>query len=396
MTETRKYKANREDWGSIRALPSGRFQASYIGPDGERHKAALTYSTRTDARAWLSSIRTDIQRGKWKNPKTVSAETFAVYAETWISQRSNAQGQPLRPKTATEYRRHVAKGLSEFAGDKLSAITPARVRTWHANRIAPGTKTTAGAEARVLRAILNTAVEDGIIEVNPVPSKLTKSKTNRTFRPPTLEELAVLYDQIDDRYKLAVLIAAYGGLRLSEWRALRRRDIALIDGRYVIDVHRQAQYVTGRGWIISPPKSDRGIRMATLPTWITGPLTAHLNSRVGAFPDSLLFAPKGRSEFIHDSDFNKTWNAARDIAGVRRLVREHDLRSFGGSHLMGTAGASLFETRDFLGHSESTVTERHYIKKISDRAAELADKMPVLPPVMPPNVTKLPETGTGG
>ncbi len=92
MTETRKYKANREDWGSIRALPSGRFQASYIGPDGERHKAALTYSTRTDARAWLSSIRTDIQRGKWKNPKTVSAETFAVYAETWISQRSNAQG----------------------------------------------------------------------------------------------------------------------------------------------------------------------------------------------------------------------------------------------------------------------------------------------------------------
>ena len=394
MTETRKYKANREDWGSIRALPSGRFQASYIGPDGERHKAPITFTAKSDARAFLSRVRTDIERGKWKNPKTVSAETFEVYAETWITERSNSKGQPLRPKTSTEYRRHVAKGLAEFAGDKLSAITPARVRTWHAARMKVG-PTTAGAEARVLRAIMNTAVEDGIIEVNPVPSKLTKSKTGKTFRPPTLEELAILHDQMDDRYKLAVLIAAYGGLRLSEWRALRRRDLALINGRYVIDVHRQAQYVTGQGWIVGAPKSDRGIRMVTLPTWMTEPVTEHLSHRVGGFPDSLVFAPRGRSEYFHDSDFAKTWNRARNAAGVRGVVREQDLRSFGGSHLMGTAGASLFETRDFLGHSESTVTERHYVKKVNDRAAELADKMPLLPKVMSPNLTELPRAKTG-
>ncbi|MFF7291479.1 hypothetical protein ACFY9N_02995 [Microbacterium sp. NPDC008134] len=102
----------------------------------------------------------------------------------------------------------------------------------------------------------------------------------------------------------AWLIAAYGGLRLSEWRALRRSDLALIDGRYRVLVTRQAQYVTGQGWVVGPPKSAKGVRSVTLPTWMTDVIDAHMAERVGEFAESLLFAPKGTSEFIHDSAFN--------------------------------------------------------------------------------------------
>jgi len=390
---TRKYKANREDFGTIRERSSGRLQASYLGPDGVRYYAPMTYSTRTDARAWLAGIRTDIERNKWKSPKTASAETFKAYAETWVSQRINNKGIPLRPKTATEYRRQIEKGLSEFADDRLAAITTARVNQWHAARMKAG-KTAAAAEARLLRAILTTAVEEGYLDTIPVKAKLTKTSAGKTYRPPSLDELAILYEQVDDRFKLAIMIAAYGGLRLSEWRALRRQDLQLVEGRYIVDVHRQAQWINGTGWLVGPPKSDRGIRMQTLPTWMTEQVDAHLAEHAGAFPDSLLFAPKGASEFIHDSDFNKTWNPARDAAGVRGQVREHDLRDFGSSHLM-AAGGSLIEARDFLGHSDSAVTERHYIHKVIDRAAELADKMPQLPKAKAPKVTKLvPKTGT--
>jgi integrase len=394
MTTKRKYKANREAWGRIREFRPGRFQASYTAPDGAVYNGPMTYSSRTDARAWLSGIRTDIERNKWKSPKTASAETFRAYATTWVAQRTNTKGVPLRPKTRVEYERQIEKGLSEFADDRLAAITPARVRSWHADRIKAG-KTAAAAEARLLRAILTTAVEDGHLDTNPVPPKLTKSSAGKSYRPPTLDELAILHEQVEDRFKLAVMIAAYGGLRLSEWRSLRRQDLQLVGGRYTIDVHRQAQWINGTGWLVGPPKSDRGIRMQTLPTWMTEQVDAHLAEHVGAFPDSLLFAPKGASEFIHDSDFNKTWNPARDAAGVRGQVREHDLRDFGSSHLM-AAGGSLIEARDFLGHSDSAVTERHYIHKVIDRAAELADKMPELPNAKAPKVTKLiPKTGTG-
>lgn len=394
MAEARKYKANREDWGTIRERSNGRLQASYVH-EGDRYYAPMTFSTRWDARAWLADQRSDIARGRWKNPKAIKAETFGLYATTWVKQRVTSRGEPLRPKTRTEYERQLQKGLAEFADDPLTAITTARVRTWHAARMRQG-KTAAAAEARLLRAIFTTAEEDGIISSNPVPAKLTKTSAGKTYRPPTVEELATLHDCVDDRFKLGVLIAAYGGLRLSEWRSLRRSDLTLIDGRYRILVTRQAQYVTGQGWIVGPPKSANGVRPVTLPSWMTEIIDAHMAERVGEFAESLLFAPNGRSEFIHDSAFNESWVPAQDATGVRGQVREHDLRDFNASHLLG-AGANPLEVRDHLGHANVRTTVDHYLHVVSDRAAELADLMPTLPEVKTSNVTKLvPKTGTKG
>lgn len=393
MAETRKYKANREDWGTIRQRSNGRWQASYLH-EGVRHYAPSTFDTKTDARAWLSAQRSDIIAGRWRNPKAVKAETFGLYAAAWIEQRVTSKGAPLRVKTSTEYQRQLQKGLAEFAGDRLTDITTARVRSWHNERMKAG-KTAAAAEARLLRAIFNQAMEDSIVTTNPVHPKLTKTSAGKTYRPPTPEELAILHDQVEDRFKLGVLIAAYGGLRLSEWRALRRSDLVLVDGRHIVTVTRQAQHIAGHGWEVGPPKSERGIRPVTLPTWMTPVIDAHMAERVGAFPESLLFAPKGRSEFIHDSDFNNSWVPAQDAAGVKGAVREHDLRGFASSHLVQTAGGSLIEARDFLGHSQVRTTEAHYLHRVNDRAAELADKMPTLPKVTSSKVAKLvPKTGT--
>jgi integrase len=393
---TRPYKKNRETWGKVTPLPSKKFQASYLH-EGERHYAPMTYSARVDARAFNEAARKAIEKGTWKNPKTASAESFGVYAATWVAERTSSKGVALRPKTRAEYLRQLDKGLSAFAGDQLTAITPARVRTWHGKRLEAG-HTMAGAEARLLRAILNTAVEDGIIQSNPVPAKLTKSSSGQTHRPPTLDELATLVENVDERFQLGVLVAAFGGLRLSEWRALRRRDLALVNGRYEISVTRQAQHVFRTGWTVGAPKSDHGIRTVTLPKDLTTRVDAHLSTQVGSFPDALLFAPKGTSEFIHDSDFNKSWNTARDAAGVRTEVREHDLRGFAGSHLV-ASGANAFEARDYLGHANVRTTETHYIRKVTEgaaaRAAELADKMPQLPKAKPSKVTQLaPKTKT--
>ncbi|MFJ4039379.1 tyrosine-type recombinase/integrase [Microbacterium sp. NPDC090007] len=392
MTEPRKYKANREDWGTLRQRSNGRWQASYLH-EGVRYYAPSTFDTKTDARAWLSSQRSDIIAGRWKNPKALAAETFGQYSATWIAQRVTSKGEPLRPKTRVEYERQLAKGLAVFADDALTAITPARVRTWHAERMTVG-KTAAAAEARLLRAILTTAEEDGIVQVNPVPAKLTKTSAGKTFRPPTVEELTVLHQHVDARFKLGVLIAAYGGLRLSEWRSLRRSDLSLIDGRYVASVTRQAQHVTGEGWIVGPPKSAKGIRAVTLPAHLTAAIDAHLTEYVGEFDGSLIFPPNGRSEFIHDSTFNDSWVPAQDAAGVRGQVREHDLRDFSASHML-AAGATALEVRDALGHANVRTTVDHYLHQVQDRAAELADRMPTLPAPTPSNVTTIrSKTGT--
>ena len=392
-------------WGAIRTLPSGRVQASYTGPDDVRYAAPSTFSddpkqtglkprtAREKAEAWLRGVRADIERGAWLSPaviaeraeleaKNAAAEKFGTYAATWIAQRKSGKGEPLRPKTRAEYERQLAGGLAEFANDRVNTITAARVRAWHDARTKHG-MTQAGAEARLLRAILNTALVDGIIDANPVPANLTRTMTGKQHRPPTLDELGVILAMVEPRFRLAILLAAYGNIRLSEWRALTRQDVTVTDGRALIDVHRQAQFIPKVGWNVGEPKSSEGVRIVPLPTALTPDVEAHLRDYVDRFPASLLFAPVGHSEFMHDRQFNKSWNVASDAAGIRESVREHDLRGFALT-TFAQAGGTLRETQKFGGHGTVEASLRYQHAAV-DRIAEIVDRMP-----LPPSNPKMP------
>ncbi|ANJ26653.1 hypothetical protein ATC03_07950 [Agromyces aureus] len=334
----------------------------------------------------MDGVRVDLERGQWISPTVLEAqareaanrvvdERFGSYAATWVAQRV-VKGRLLSAKTRAEYARQLEKGLSRFKNDRVSEITAARVRNWHADRMKAG-RTAAGAEARLLRAIMNTAIVEGIVTSNPVPSDLTKTSAGmkQTYRPPTLGELGSILDFIDDRFELAILLAAYGGLRMSEWRALRRMDITIRDGVTTVEVSRQAQRITGEGWVVGSPKSEEGMRAVVLPSALTPAVEAHLSHFAGRFPESLLFQPHGHSEFVDNSVFYKEWNRVRDLLSIRGVVREHDLRRFAGT-LHAQSGATLAETMKFLGHS-TTVAAMAYQHAAADRLAEIAERMPV-------------------
>jgi hypothetical protein len=61
-------KKGRRSFGYIRKLPSGRFQASYVGADGRRYFAPGSYKTARDANDWLSKRHSEIQREVWEPP----------------------------------------------------------------------------------------------------------------------------------------------------------------------------------------------------------------------------------------------------------------------------------------------------------------------------------------
>ncbi|MGO9875903.1 MAG: site-specific integrase, partial [Acidimicrobiia bacterium] len=54
----------RSPWGSVRRLPSGRFQARYRVGSVE-HLAPQTFSTARQAHAFLATTRTAIEHGAW-------------------------------------------------------------------------------------------------------------------------------------------------------------------------------------------------------------------------------------------------------------------------------------------------------------------------------------------
>lgn len=57
-------------FGQIRRLPSGLYQASYPGPDGQRHNAPSTFTYKEDAQAWVTAERRLIEYETWVSPKS--------------------------------------------------------------------------------------------------------------------------------------------------------------------------------------------------------------------------------------------------------------------------------------------------------------------------------------
>ena len=86
--------------GTVRQMPSGRWQARFRGPDRALRPAPVTFDTKLDANAWLSQQARDVERGLWAPPeqrRATARPTLEQYAETWLTTRE------LKPRTRHEY-----------------------------------------------------------------------------------------------------------------------------------------------------------------------------------------------------------------------------------------------------------------------------------------------------
>ncbi|WP_144881122.1 tyrosine-type recombinase/integrase [Microbacterium paraoxydans] len=378
-------RKRRESFGAIRQRSSGRYQASYVGPDGRRHNAPQTFDGITDARGWLAVQQARILNGTWSEFETVRAEqagkgrgaTFAEYAEDWVATRTNRNGEHLRPRTAAEYRRLLAGALSPFAGSRLSAITPDQVRAWYSSLIASGTKTQAARAYELLKAVLTTAVADGRIKTNPCQIRgAASASTGKKVEPPTASELQTIVDAITPKFCAAVVLAAWAGLRYGELTELRRRDIEVIDTgegarSIVVNVSRAVAHVPGQGFVVGRTKSEAGVRTIVLPPHVNEIVESHLDEHVGRSADSLLFPSADGSGHLAQSAFYKHWDPARKAAG-RGDMPWHALRHYGATRAA-LAGATLKELQARLGHSTVAAAMRY--QHTAGRDEELARRM---------------------
>jgi hypothetical protein len=158
--------ATRKNWGAIRKLPSGRFQASYIGPDSRRHNAPDTFKTKTQAGTWLASKRTGIQEGTWLADDAPASEAgatnFNEYALQHIALQTNSKGELLRESTKALYRRTLSTNLKPFLEVDIESITKAQVDEWYAKLISTGKKTSASKAYKLLSAVLKRATDSAV------------------------------------------------------------------------------------------------------------------------------------------------------------------------------------------------------------------------------------------
>ena len=423
MTRTpRRTRSRRSGYGTVRTLPSGRFQARHTGPDGEMRTAPNTFDSRRAAEDWLAAQRTDTNRGTWRAPE-LGAEPLSDYAHGWLAARVD-----LAPRTRALYadllRRWIDADLERQAagrgarplppirlgGHEVRAITAKDVRDWTAavqlaarasaqqreanartgsraghparrwasstgrevsptgrlspdliaqweaaGRPDPGSTRPGNPDAgrtqtahayRLLRSILADAVREGLIAVNPCQTPRVAVLRPAERVPATPEEVEAIAAAMPERYRAAVLVAAWSGLRAGELFALARRHVDPDAG--TVRVERAMIELAGQPVSYGPPKSDAGRRTVHLPAFVAEELAEHLDSFVPDDPDALVFATAtGRP--LRGGPRAAMFHRARAAAG-RPDLRWHDLRHTGAT-LAAETGASLKSLQRRMGHS---------------------------------------------
>lgn len=362
-------KRARRSFGKIRRSPSsGKWLASYVGPDGQRHNGPRSYDTKGDAAGWLAQVQTDIARDEWHRPEPERQDmpTLDAYAALWLTERD------LRPRSRDHYRRLVSGYLSPaFGGMRLDHITPLAVRSWHAGLAAKTGPTRRAHAYGMLRSILNTAIADDIMP-GPNPCRVRgagSARRQREIKPATLAELRVIAEAMPARYRLAVLLAAWCALRFGEIAELRRKDIDARAG--MLHIRRALTWVAGEP-IVGRPKTDAGIRDVAIPPHLLPLIAAHLAEHTEPGRDSLLFTLPNGGWLRPDAGFRSTYLRARLSAG-RPDLRFHDLRHTGAT-LAAATGASLAELMRRLGHSTPDTAMR-YQHAVDDRDRAIAEAL---------------------
>jgi integrase len=235
----------------------------------------------------------------------------------------------LRPGTRTFYgyllRRFLLPAFEETPLGRIDLMT---VRAWLAglHELGEVTPTTIAKAYRLLRRILNVAVEAGYLPRNPVAIKGAGLERAAEMRQVSIPQLHALAEAVPGRYRALVVVAGYG-------------------------------------------KTSAGQRVVVPPAVAVSALADHLEEFVTPGPDGLVF-PSGRGTHLQRSNFGRlVWRPAVQRLGLEGL-RFHDLRHTAAT-LAAAAGATTKELMDRMGHTSPAVA-LPYQHVMADRQAALA------------------------
>lgn len=359
----------RRGFGSVRKLPSGRWQARYRGPDGQMRPAPRTFATKRAAEQWLSTTEVQIMHGDWIDPER-SKVLVHQYVERWIEQRPG-----LRPKTKQLYtwllRRHVE--FTAMGQVELGKLTTPMIRQWRAERLETGVSEIATAKAyRLVRAALNTAVdEDKIIPRNPCKVRGADRESSPERPVLTVPQVFALSRAVPERYRVLILLTAFCSLRWGEATALIRADFT--DGAGRVRISKGMLELPGAGMVVAPPKSRAGLRTLTVPEAIRPDVLDHLAKFVREKPDSYVFTGL-RGNPLRRSNFAKlaSWTKVTTAVGVGGL-HFHDLRH-AGNLWASKSGMSTKDLMARMGHDDMRAA-LIYQRATDDAERRIADDL---------------------
>lgn len=242
------------------------------------------HGTKKDAEVELAKFVTEVQNGLVIDGKSLK---FSEFTEIW---KRDYGSKKLAPSTYKRYCRMLETRLLPYFGHfYINKIKPTDIMKFYdllekdtqlvRKKGNNGSKTkkplsgkTILEHHRLLRAMLHKAVYWQLIVANPAervqPPKARKPK-RRSYDDEQTKILLENLEQFsieDTKYKVAIILTVFTGVRLGELMGLEWQDVDFKNG--IISINRSSQYLSDMGVFTKVPKTESSIREIAIPDFI--------------------------------------------------------------------------------------------------------------------------------
>jgi integrase len=336
--------------------------------DQDRKKRRRTFKTQREAKDWNIAAQGEIRAGKHTpDSKSITViEAMKLWHDRCTLRIGLDGDEKLEWSTVRQYETHVGHiAKSSIVAIKLSRLSMPMIEVFKDELLDKGVSS---ATARKILTSLKTAITEaqrrGLVAQN-VAAEVRYGR--RKKRPivegedlPTKAELQAILAKAGRWYPLLVT-AAFTGMRSSELRGLRWRDVD-VDTK-TVHVRRRADCRR----TIGDPKSAAGTRTIPLIDMVSNALRAHRVASKWAGDDDYAFCNSVGRIALYPALQARGFIPVQVAAGINPArYGLHSLRHFYASWLIGLRHYSPKEIQTMLGHATLAMTfdtYGHLLKK---------------------------------
>jgi integrase len=327
--------------GNAQTVPSARdgkgsrWMARYVDDRGREH--SRSFPRKADAQRWLDSQTAAVVSGTHVAPRDAQL-TVQQWCDLWI------EGYQIhRPSTVRSAQIHIRQIVDEFGGMSLSAVRPSQIKAWVAQLQADGRQASYIYRLHSrLSQIMSDAVNDGVLGRNPCSRRTSPPMGRPKMYVATTEQVWAIHDALPDHLRVAVLLGAFAGLRISEACGLRVTDVDFIRG--VVHPKRQ--------WPDTPLKSEGSSQPIPIPR----DLALLLSASVQKYPSDMMVTAGRGTDRCNPWTIEEAMRTVRGkIDGLSDTFTFHDLRHYLASLLI-ASGADIKTVQARMRHATATTT----------------------------------------
>ena len=247
-------------------------------------KTKTVHGTKKEAEIELAKFVADVQNGMVIEGKSLK---FSEFTEIW---KRDYGSKELAPSTYKRYCRMLETRLLPYFGHfYVNKIKPTDIMQFYdllskdtqlvrkkdnngSKTLKPLSGKTILEHHRLLRAMLHKAVYWQVIVSNPAervqPPKVKKPK-RKYYDDDQCKILLENLEQLDEeqiKYKTAIILTVFTGVRLGELMGLEWNDIDFRNG--IVSINRSSQYLADTGVFTKVPKTESSIREVAIPDFV--------------------------------------------------------------------------------------------------------------------------------